>query len=122
MLVKTHSATVNGLTALSVVVEIHTTKSAQTNFIMVGLPDNAVRESRSRVTAALQNSKIFLREPQTTTVNRAPADVRKEGTGFDLPVAIGMVAAGSIIPTDMLDRYMLVGELGPPYQHQPCKI
>ena len=63
MLVKTHSATVNGLTALSVVVEIHTTKSAQTNFIMVGLPDNAVRESRSRVTAALQNSKIFLREP-----------------------------------------------------------
>ena len=121
MLVKTHSATVNGLTALSVAVEVHTAKSAQTNFIMVGLPDNAVRESRSRVTAALQNSKIYLREPQTTTVNLAPADVRKEGTGFDLPVAIGMVAAGNIMPTDMLDRYMLVGELGLDGSIRPIK-
>ena len=121
MLVKTHSATVNGLTALTVVVEVHTAKSAQPNFIVVGLPDNAVRESRSRVTAALQNSKIYLREPQTTTVNLAPADVRKEGTGFDLPVAIGMVAAGELMPTDMLDRYMLVGELGLDGSIRPIK-
>ena len=121
MLVKTHSATVNGLTALSIVVEIHTAKSTQTNFIMVGLPDNAVRESRSRVTAALQNTKVYLPEPQLTTINFAPADVRKEGTGFDLPVAIGMVAAAKLIPTDMLDRYMLVGELGLDGSIRPVK-
>ena len=121
MLVKTHSATVNGLTALSIVVEVHTSKALQTNFIMVGLPDNAVRESRSRVMAALQNSQIYLPEPQLTTINFAPADVRKEGTGFDLPVAIGMVAAGKIIPTDRLDRFMLVGELGLDGSIRPIK-
>ena len=112
MLVKSYTATVNGLTAIRVEVEVFTTKSAQTNVFMVGLPDNAVRESRSRIQAALQTSKYYLPEPQNTTINFAPADVKKEGTGFDLPIAIGMIAAAKLIDTEVLNRFMFVGELG----------
>ena len=112
MLVKSFTATVNGLTAIRVEVEVYTAKSAQTNMFMVGLPDNAIKESRSRIHAALNTSKYYLPEPQTTTINFAPADVKKEGTGFDLPIAIGMLAAAKLVHPEALQRFMMVGELG----------
>ena len=112
MLVKTITATLNGLEALGITVEVFTAKSTQTNVFMVGLPDNAVRESRSRIHAALSTSKFYLPEPQNTTINYAPADVKKEGTGFDLPTAIAMLGAAKLVSTERLERFMLVGELG----------
>lgn len=109
MLVKVNTAALNGLTAMHVLTEINTGRGD--NYLMVGLPDNAVRESRMRVNSALFNSGHHLPE-MSVTVNFAPADVRKEGSGYDLPLAIGLLAAVKLVPTTLLDRCMLVGELG----------
>lgn len=109
MLVKINTAAVNALTAMPVFLEVNTSKGNE--FFMVGLPDNAVRESRTRVEGALQNSRYYLPQ-RKTTVNFAPADVRKEGSGYDLPLAVGLLAANDLVPTDALGRYMFVGELG----------
>src|SRR4030095_1121919 len=77
---------------------------------IVGLPDAAVRESRDRVNTALTNSGY--RVPMgRTTINLAPADVKKEGPSFDLPIAIGMLAASEQLETDQLDNFVMVGEL-----------
>jgi magnesium chelatase family protein len=112
MLAKTITATVNGLNAECITVEVHTSTSGKSETFMVGLPDNAVKESRSRIYAALNTSSFFLPQPQITTINLAPADVKKEGTGYDLPVAIGLLAAAKIVSLERLSRFMLVGELG----------
>ncbi len=82
----------------------------ETLIIIVGLPDAAVKESRDRVTTALSNSG-FKFPMGRTTINLAPADVRKEGPSFDLPIAIGMLAASEQIETDQLDNFIIVGEL-----------
>lgn len=113
MLVKINTAAVDALTALPVVLEVHAPKGERTDpkFFMVGLPTNAVKESRSRVEAALLNSGYF-RPSQDITVNFAPADVRKEGTGYDLPLAIGLLAVCQLVDTALLGRYLFVGELG----------
>ena len=79
-------------------------------FFVVGLPDNAVRESRDRVTAAIKNAGRFFPN-RHVTVNLAPADVRKEGSGFDLPIAVGVLVASGQVKTRLWDRYALVGEL-----------
>ena len=79
-------------------------------FFVVGLPDNAVRESRDRVTAAIKNAGRFFPN-RHVTVNLAPADVRKEGSAFDLPIATGVLVASNQVRTGTLDRYALVGEL-----------
>ena len=81
-----------------------------TNIIIVGLPDAAVKESRDRVTTALNNSG-FKFPMGRTTINLAPADVKKEGPSFDLPIALGMLAASEQIETDQLDNFVIVGEL-----------
>ena len=118
MLVKVHSAAVNGLTAMSVFIEINVTKGQE--FFMVGLPDNAVRESRTRVGNALMNSGFHL--PQASiTVNFAPADVKKEGSGYDLPLAIGQLAAAKIVPEASLEGAVFVGELGLDGSIRPVK-
>lgn len=109
MLVKINTAAVNGLTAMPVEVEISTRRGMQ--FSMVGLPDNAVRESRTRVTSAIENSGFRLTQ-QNTTVNFAPADVRKEGSGYDLPLAVGLLIADGLTVRRPLENIMLVGELG----------
>lgn len=111
-----HSAALNGLTALPVRVEINANKPSSSSeqqyvFFMVGLPDNAVRESKQRVSSALQNCG-FPTEPLIVTVNLAPADVRKEGSGFDLPLAVGMLQLTRQIKVENLDDSMFVGELG----------
>lgn len=109
MLVKVNTAALNGLTAMPVSTEVSTGRGDQ--FLMVGLPDNAVRESRMRVSSALVNSGLRL-PPMSVTVNFAPADVRKEGSGYDLPLAVGLLAASNMVDAGLLSRCVLVGELG----------
>lgn len=82
----------------------------QDNFVIVGLPDAAVKESRDRVMTALINSGFAFTFGRTT-INLAPADVKKEGPSFDLPIALGMIAASEQMESDRLDQFVMVGEL-----------
>src|SRR5579863_2412603 len=109
MLAKVCSAAVNGIEAFPVEVEVNA-GYGDTKIIIVGLPDAAVRESQDRVSTALGNSG-FKVPMGRTTINLAPADVKKEGPSFDLPIAIGMLAASEQIETDQLDNFAMVGEL-----------
>ena len=108
MLAKVHSAAVNGIHAYPVEVEVNT-GWGDTKILIVGLPDVAVRESRDRVTTALTNSGY--RFPMgKTTINLAPADLKKEGPSFDLPIAVGMLGASEQCSGNLED-YVMVGEL-----------
>ena len=109
MLARVFSAAVNGIEAYPVEVEVNA-GWGDTVIVVVGLPDAAVKESRDRVTTALTNSG-FKFPMGRTTINLAPADVRKEGPSFDLPIAVGMVAASEQMAGDQLDNFYLVGEL-----------
>ena len=80
------------------------------SFATVGLPEGAVKESRDRVRAAIKNSGYDF-PPRKITVNLAPADIKKEGTAFDLPISIGILAATSIVRSDRINDYLIVGEL-----------
>jgi magnesium chelatase family protein len=109
MLSKVCSAAINGIEAYPVEVEVNS-GWGDTIVVIVGLPDAAVKESRDRVGTALHNS-AFKFPLGRTTINLAPADVKKEGPSFDLPIAIGMLAASEQIATDQLDNFLIVGEL-----------
>lgn len=109
MLAKVCSAAVNGIEAYPVEVEVNA-GWGDTIVVIVGLPDAAVKESRDRVSTALTNSG-FKFPMGRTTINLAPADVKKEGPSFDLPIALGMLAASEQIETDQLDHFVIVGEL-----------
>src|SRR5215469_9190561 len=112
MLFKTQSAAVYGIDANSIEVEVDV-GSRQTEkemFQTVGLPDAAVRESRERIKAALKNCGYEV--PQThITINLAPADIKKEGSGFDLPMAMGILGAYGGLKKKELPEYVMVGEL-----------
>jgi magnesium chelatase family protein len=103
------SASTLGINAFIVDIETHVDNGIY-NFSLVGLPDSAVRESRDRVGAAIKNSG-FAMPSHRYTVNLAPADVRKEGSAFDLPIALGLLMATHQIPVEGLERTLLVGEL-----------
>ena len=109
MLAKVCSAAVNGIEAYPVEVEVNA-GFGDTLIIIVGLPDAAVKESRDRVMTALINSGFSFTFGRTT-INLAPADVKKEGPSFDLPIAVGMVAASEQMNFDQLGNFMMVGEL-----------
>src|SRR6058998_1060970 len=109
MLAKVCSAAVNGIEAYPVEVEVNA-GYGDTIIVIVGLPDAAVKESRDRVMTALINSGYTFTFGRTT-INLAPADVKKEGPSFDLPIAIGMLAASEQLETDQLDNFVMVGEL-----------
>lgn len=109
MLAKVCSAAVNGIEAYPVEVEVNS-GWGDTNVIIVGLPDAAVKESRDRVSTAITNSG-FKFPMGRTTINLAPADVKKEGPSFDLPIAIGMLAASEQFNSDQLENFVMVGEL-----------
>lgn len=124
MLVKVHTASLNALTAQDVTLEIDKTKQQRRErepaVFMVGLPDSAVRESSTRVMSALSNSRF--QPPQNQIIaNFAPADVRKEGTSYDLPLAIGLLAVEKLVDVRALERTMLVGELGLDGSIRPVK-
>lgn len=110
MLAKVISCAIVGLTAEIVEVEVDIIRGYPT-FAMVGLPDAAVRESRDRVHAAIKNSGLRFPANKRITVNLAPADLRKEGPAYDLPIAVGVLAATQQIWTDKLEGSMFVGEL-----------
>lgn len=115
MLFKTHSAAVYGIDAELVEVEVDLTPRGgdaqhETIITVVGLPDLAVRESRERIRAAITNSGLFF-PVYRTTINLAPADVKKEGSAFDLPIAVGILGANGDLKRETLDDTLLVGEL-----------
>lgn len=113
MLAKVLSAAVYGIDASLIDVEVDLSGIAleEDRFHTVGLPDAAVRESRDRVRSALKNSG-FLVPPTHITINLAPADLKKEGAGFDLPIAIGILCAFGVLTLKDLSSFLLVGELG----------
>src|SRR6185503_19601348 len=109
MLARVFSACLAGVDAALVRVEVDVSQGLPT-FATVGLPDPAVRESRERVRTAIRNSG-FAFPLERVTVNLAPADLRKEGVSFDLPIALGLLAATGAVKPDRLARLLVVGEL-----------
>lgn len=109
MLVKTYGGALQGIDAITVTIEIYNTRNPET--VLLGLPDTAVKESLGRVSTAIEN--VGLEFPRSgSVVNMAPADVRKEGTAYDLPIAVGILAAAETIAAPDLDKYYVMGELG----------
>lgn len=109
MIVKTISSSIIGIDSYSVDVEVDVS-SGLPQFSIVGLPDTAVKESKDRIKAAVKNSGYSFPRNRVT-VNLAPADIKKEGTSFDLPIACGILAAEGIIHRENITDYMLIGEL-----------
>jgi magnesium chelatase family protein len=120
MLVKTFGSAVYGVEAISVTVEVNVTNQGKDYFI-VGLPDSAVKESLQRVESAIKNNHFFM--PRTKlVVNLAPADIRKTGTAFDLPIAIGTLGATEqIANAEKLAEYVIMGELSLDGEIRPIK-
>jgi magnesium chelatase family protein len=118
MLVKTYGCAVFGIEATIITVEVNISNGV--NFFLVGLPDSAVKESQQRIQAALKNNgyKIPVKE---ITVNMAPADIRKEGSAYDLTLAIGILAATEQIQFDNVGDYLIMGELSLDGSLQPLK-
>ena len=109
MLVKVFSAAVQGIEATTVTIEVNLSRGVK--FFLVGLPDNAVKESHERILSALQVNGYKFPVAQII-VNMAPADIRKEGSAYDLPLAIGIMAANGTVSSEKLGQYMMIGELG----------
>ena len=108
MLVKTHGSALFGIEAIPITIEVNIDKGIQ--FFLVGLPDSAVKESQQRIEAALNN--IGYKYPkQKIVINMAPADIRKEGSAYDLPIAIGILAASGQVEHSRLDEFIIMGEL-----------
>ena len=124
MLVRTFAGCVHGVDAQTITIEVNTGGNREMTdkpgYFMVGLPDSAVREGQQRTEAALKNSGIKLPRFKTI-INLAPADVRKEGSAFDLPIAVGMLAGTGLAPPDLLDRYFIMGELSLDGSLRPIK-
>ncbi len=110
MISRVYSAALMGIDAYPVEVETNMERGSP-YFNIVGLPDNAVKESRERVIAAIRNSGYRFVYQRRITVNMAPADTKKEGSAYDLPIAIGIMAASGEVEAGAIDRYMILGEL-----------
>lgn len=125
MLVKTFAGAVHGVDAKTITIEVNTggalgTTADKPGYFIVGLPDSAVREGQQRTEAALKNSGLRLPRFKTI-INLAPADIRKEGSAFDLPITIGMLAGAGVIPVDNLDKFFIMGELSLDGSLRPIK-
>lgn len=119
MLVKVFGSAVHGVDALTITIEVDT-PGGKPEYIIVGLPDNAVRESLERIISAVKSIGM-MRPRMRLVVNMAPADIRKAGAAYDLPIAIGMLAASEQIRSEYLDQYMIMGELSLDGSLQPVK-
>ena len=118
MLVKTFGSAVHGISATTVTVEVNISQGI--NFFMVGLPDNAVKESHHRIHAALNNNNLKIPGKQIT-INLAPADIRKEGSAYDLTIAVGILAASEQIRPEDVSNYIIMGELSLDGELRPIK-
>jgi magnesium chelatase family protein len=124
MLVKTYAGSVQGIESQTITVEVNVGGQPSDNskgfYFMVGLPDNAVREGWQRIESALKSSNLEMPRLKMV-VNLAPADLRKEGSHFDLPIAIGILAGSHQMPADALDQYIIMGELSLDGSVRPIK-
>ncbi len=111
MLFKTFSAAVFGIDAYLVEVEVDVHQTFEGYFSVVGLPDLAVKESRERIRSALRNCGFEFPSQEAVIVNLAPADIRKEGSAFDLPMALGLLGCQGTFFGKILDSYVFLGEL-----------
>ena len=118
MLIKIFGAAVQGIDATLITIEVNSSRGCM--FYLVGLPDSAVKESHQRIISALQVNGYRI-PTSNIVINMAPADIRKEGSAYDLPLAIGILSAGEIIKSDKLERYLLMGELSLDGSLQPIK-
>lgn len=118
MLIKVFGAAVQGIDATLITIEVNSSKGCM--FYLVGLPDSAVKESHQRILSALQVNGYKM-PISNIVINMAPADIRKEGSAYDLPLAIGMLAANELVQSSRLDRYLLMGELSLDGSLQPIK-
>lgn len=108
MLVKTYGSAIQGIIATTITVEVAVEQGI--NFLLVGLPDNAVKESHQRISSAL-NSYGFKIPGKKIVINMAPADIKKEGSAYDLTIAMGILAASEQVESDLLKDYLIMGEL-----------
>lgn len=108
MLVKIYGSTIQGVSAQTITIEVNVDQGI--GYHLVGLPDNAIKESSYRISAALKNTGYKL-PGKKITINLAPADLRKEGSAYDLSIAIGILAASDMIKADKLGKYIIMGEL-----------
>ena len=108
MLAKTYGSAVYGVNAYLITIEVNVTQG--TKYYMVGLPDNAVKESQQRIESAIKYLGYKMPR-QKTVINMAPADIRKEGAAYDLPIALGIMAASDQLNPELLDKYVIMGEL-----------
>ncbi|HIA36493.1 MAG TPA: ATP-binding protein [Flavobacteriales bacterium] len=108
MLVKTYGSAVSGIDATTITIEVNIGQGI--NFFLVGLPDSAVKESQQRIDAALKNNGYKI-PGKGITINMAPADIKKEGSAYDLPIAVGILAASGKINTETIGKYVIMGEL-----------
>jgi magnesium chelatase family protein len=118
MLSKTYASAVYGIDATTITIEVNVSQGIK--FFLVGLPDNAVKESHERVASALSENGFKMPRRQVV-INMAPADIRKEGSAYDLPIALGILAASEQIEAPDLDKYVMMGELSLDGQLQPIK-
>ena len=118
MLIKVFGAAVQGIDATLITIEVNSSRGCM--FYLVGLPDSAVKESHQRIISALQVNGYRM-PTSNIVINMAPADIRKEGAAYDLPLAIGMLGASEVIKPDKLSRYLLMGELSLDGSLQPIK-
>jgi len=118
MLVKTYGSAVYGINAQTITIEVNVSRGAK--YFLVGLPDNAVKESQQRITSALDQYGYKM-PGKKIVINMAPADIRKEGGYYDLPLAMGILAASEQIPEANLDKYLIMGELSLDGGLQPMK-
>lgn len=118
MLVKTFGSAVYGIQAITITIEVNIAPG--TKYFIVGLPDNAVKESYYRIESALKNCGYKMPRQQVV-VNMAPADIRKEGSAYDLTIATAILAASGQIETELLDKYLIMGELSLDGGLQPIK-
>ncbi len=108
MLIKTYGSAVHGVSATTITVEVNVAKGV--NFFMVGLPDSAVKESHHRIDAALKNNGYKI-PGKRIVVNMAPADIRKEGSAYDMTIAMGILAASKQVKSDIIEKFVIMGEL-----------
>ncbi|MCD8184096.1 MAG: YifB family Mg chelatase-like AAA ATPase [Bacteroides sp.] len=118
MLTKVFGAAVQGIDATLITIEVNSSRGCM--FYLVGLPDSAVKESHQRIISALQVNGYRM-PTSNIVINMAPADIRKEGSAYDLPLTIGMLGASEVIQSDKLERYLLMGELSLDGSLQPIK-
>lgn len=118
MLIKVYGSAVFGIEATTIVVEVNIDKGI--GYHLVGLPDNAIKESNYRIAAALQNNGYKI-PGKKITINMAPADLRKEGSAYDLTLALGILAASNQIKSENIQEYLIMGELSLDGSLQPIK-